>query len=337
MVMFAPATKKQSKLRMALVGPSGSGKTFTALRIAKGLADGGKIAVVDTERGSASKYSDKFAFDVLELESHAPERYIEAINAAASGGYECLVIDSLSHAWAGRDGILEFVDNRKRTSQGGNDFGVWRDATPKHNALIDAILNAPIDIIVTMRSKTEYVIEKDERGRSVPRKVGMQPVQRDGMEYEFDVVGDLDQNHMLVISKSRCSDIADKAYDMAGEELGGILRGWLSDGERVTLAKQVAQVIPEAKPVAPAPEPKAQESRTGKPAWWDYYNAQMKKRNVLGAHVAEVLSAMFDEKIEKASGSAIQRFIDGNLEPGESVDPLIDNLLAMAEGVRDGA
>ena len=105
---FTKATKQEAKLRLALAGPSGSGKTYTALQIATHL--GGPIALVDTERGSARKYADLFSFDVLELDSFHPERYIEAIHEAEEAGYAVLILDSLSHAWAGKDGALELVD-----------------------------------------------------------------------------------------------------------------------------------------------------------------------------------------------------------------------------------
>jgi hypothetical protein len=228
MSMFQKATKKQARLRMALIGPSGSGKTYTSLRIASRL--GKKIAVIDTEKGSASKYSDQFGFDVLELETFGPQRYIDAIKAAGDAGYEVLVIDSLSHAWNGKGGALELVDQATARSKSGNSYTAWRDVTPLHNDLIDAILRAKCHVIATMRVKTEYVIEKDEKtGKSTPRKVGLAPVQRDGMEYEFDVVGDMD-NAQLVITKTRCPAIAKAVVNEPGSEFADTLKAWLTDG-----------------------------------------------------------------------------------------------------------
>jgi hypothetical protein len=226
---FIPATKKQSRLRLALVGPSGSGKTYTALSIAEHLGE--RVAVVDTERGSASKYSHRFRFDVLELETFPPDAYIRAIQDAEKAGYDVLVLDSLSHAWAGKGGLLEFVDQTAKRSQSNNSFAAWREATPKHNALIDAMLQSRVHLIVTMRSKVEYVVDRDPgTGKMAPRKVGMQPVQREGLEYEFDVVGDLDQDNNLIISKTRCEALHGQLYHRAGAEIAAILRGWLTDG-----------------------------------------------------------------------------------------------------------
>lgn len=224
---FRKATKAQAKLRMAITGPSGSGKTFTALSVASAL---GHIAVIDTERGSASKYADLFDFDVLELTEYHPRNYIDAIQAARDGGYDVLIIDSLSHAWTGQGGVLELVDRAAKRSQTQNSFAAWRDVTPLHNQLVDTILGTSLHIIATMRSKTEYVLEKDDRGRTSPRKVGLAPVQRDGMEYEFDVVAEMDMENNLLISKSRCIPLTNVVINRPDVRLGETLKEWLSDG-----------------------------------------------------------------------------------------------------------
>jgi hypothetical protein len=254
---FTRATKAAAKLRLGLVGPAGSGKTMTALRIAKGL--GGRVAVVDTERGSASLYSGErgMEFDVMELASYEVEKFVEAIKAAVGGGYSTLVIDSLSHAWSGKGGILEFVDNAGKRNQGGGNFGAWRDATPRHNSLVDAILGAPVHVICTLRSKVEYVVE-NVGGRNQVRKVGLQPVQRDGLEYEFTVVGDVTQDHDLVVTKTRAAFLKDAVIREAGEDLGRQLAEWLNNGTSapgpVAAAPQPARVGPEPAQ-APAAEP----------------------------------------------------------------------------------
>ena len=226
--MFKTATKTKSKLRMAIIGPSGGGKTFSALRI--GTALGSKVAVIDTERGSASKYSDLFKFDVAELQSHSPQDYIAAIQAAESAGYDVLIIDSLSHAWTGKDGALEQVDKAAKRSQSHNTYMAWRDVTPLHNRLVDAMLQSNCHIIATMRAKTEYVLEQNAKGHQVPRKVGLAPIQRDGMEYEFDVTADITADHELLISKTRCSSLDGKVFSKPGEDVAGLLKAWLSDG-----------------------------------------------------------------------------------------------------------
>ena len=225
---FKKATKAAAKLRLGLIGPAGSGKTMTALRVAHGL--GGRVAVIDTERGSASLYSGErgLGFDVLELETYEAEKFIQAIAQAEAEGYDVLIIDSLSHAWAGKGGILEFVDKAAKRS-GGGSFSGWRDATPLHNQLVDAILGAKLHVICTLRSKVEHVIEQ-VNGRTQVRKVGLQPVQRDGLEYEFTVVGDVTQDHELIITKTRAAWLKDQIIREAGEDLGRQLAAWLSDG-----------------------------------------------------------------------------------------------------------
>lgn len=222
---FQKATKKKTKLRLALCGVTGSGKTYSALEIAKHL--GTHFAVIDTERGSASKYAGEVAdFDVVELENFAPARYIAMLKEAAKAAYPVVVVDSLSHAWMGEGGILDQKDKKS----GNDSFGAWRTLTPQHNDLVEAILSYPGHVIVTMRSKTEYVLEKNSQGKNVPRKVGMAPVQRDGLEYEFDVVGDMDFDHTLHVTKSRCAAIADQSIRKPGEQVAKALLAWLDQG-----------------------------------------------------------------------------------------------------------
>jgi nucleoside-triphosphatase THEP1 len=251
---FQKATKAAAKLRLGLVGPAGSGKTYTALRIAKGL--GGPIAVIDTERGSASLYAGErgIDFDVIELDTYGVERFIDAIKAAADGGYATVIIDSLSHAWAGKGGILEYVDNAGKRNQGGGNFGAWRDATPRHNSLVDAILGAPVHVICTLRSKVEYVVE-NVGGRNQVRKVGLQPVQRDGLEYEFTVVGDVTQEHDLIVTKTRAAFLKDAVIREAGEDLGKQLAAWLAGGTEQRAGASSPPALSPARPVAQAAAP----------------------------------------------------------------------------------
>lgn len=226
---FQKATKRSARLRMALIGVAGAGKTYTALSVAQHL--GKKIAVIDTERGSASKYSDMFEFDVLEIDSYGPKTYIEAMEAAEEAGYEVLIIDSLSHAWAGKDGALEQVDKVAKRSQSNNNFGAWRDVSPQHNAMVDAIISSRMHVIATMRAKTEYVQEKDPKtGRTSVRKVGMAPIQRDGLEYEFDVVANLDSENNFVVGKTRCPALSGAVFNKAGKDVASRLKAWLTDG-----------------------------------------------------------------------------------------------------------
>lgn len=224
---FRKATKTQAKLRMALFGPSGSGKTYSALAIAGAF---GTVAVIDTEHGSAKKYADLFEFDVVELTDYQPKHYIELIRSA--GDYDVLVIDSLTHAWSGTGGVLDMVDKAAARAQN-NKFAGWREGTPEHNRLIDAILSAAPHIIVTMRSKTEYVLEPDSRGKLAPRKVGTAPVQRDGMEYEFDIVAEMNADNELVISKTRFPRLKGEVIKEPTRALGELILHQLQEGAPV--------------------------------------------------------------------------------------------------------
>jgi hypothetical protein len=261
---FQRASKKHSRLRMALMGVAGSGKTYTALNIAKHL--GGPVAVVDTERGSASKYSDQFEFDVLELDTFSPQTYIEAIQAAEEAGYNVLIIDSMSHAWTGKEGALDQVTRATKRSQSGNTFAAWRDVTPLHNAMIDTILSSKMHIIGTMRAKTEYVQEKNEKtGKITVRKVGLAPVQRDGLEYEFDVVADLDQDNNLIIGKTRCPQVAGMVIPKAGKEIALKLTAWLSDGGAANAQNSFNRTEAVAQPAAQPVAQQAPKSRIPEP------------------------------------------------------------------------
>lgn len=265
---FKKATKLHTKLRMALSGPSGSGKTYSALSIAKYLAEDGPIAVIDTEKERAKLYSDIFTFDHVALISYEPQNYIEMIKAAEQFGYKVLVIDSLSHCWFGKNGLLEFVD-MKAASKTENKFTAWRYATPLYNQLIDTMLGCNMHLIVTMRSKTDYVMEEyneNNHRRSKIRKVGLQPVMRDGIEYEFDITGDMDMENNLIVDKTRCSELRGKVFHEPGQDIATIVLNWLKEeklsnnlvndehlqqseldsSNRNTLIKEIKELIPQA-------------------------------------------------------------------------------------------
>jgi hypothetical protein len=240
MTMFKKAERKKAKLRLALSGTSGSGKTYGALQIAKGI--GGKVAVLDTERGSASLYADMMDFDVVELgPPYEPERFIEVMDAAAKAGYDVLIIDSITHEWKGAGGMLEIVDNIARAKFRGNSYAAWNEGDKRHRRFVDAMLHSPMHIIVTMRSKAVYV-EGERNGKKTIQKQGAAPEQRDGIEYEFTAVLDLTvDGNLAVKSKDRTRLFGDPF--VITEDTGRQLREWLESG---------AELKPEPKP---APEP----------------------------------------------------------------------------------
>lgn len=238
---FAPAVRAKSKLRLAINGVAGSGKTYTALKVASNMVTPGRrnngqarIAMIDSERGSARLYAGVDGlqpFDVLELQANSagvimPELYLDAIRMAEQYGYEFLIIDSLSHAW---EGVLE-VKAQLDKKPNSNSYTNWRDVTPLHNRLVDSILSYNGHVIACMRVKMEHVIEKDDRGKNVVRKVGLKSVMRDGVEYEFSVVMDMSDDNSGAITKTRCMELTGQIIAKPGVELAHTLNQWLETG-----------------------------------------------------------------------------------------------------------
>lgn len=227
---FVKATRKRAKLKLAITGPSGSGKTYSALRLAAGLTD--KIAFIDSENGSASLYSDRFNFDVMDI---APpfthEKFTAAIKEAVSAGYEAVIIDSASHFW---EGILEYKN--KLDARGGNSYTNWNEAGVKFKDIISAVLQSPVHIICCMRSKMDYVMETNDKGKQAPKKVGLAPIMRDGIEYEFTTVFDVDMSHQAKTSKDRTGLFLDHIFQVT-EETGKTLQAWMDSGEVVVAQK----------------------------------------------------------------------------------------------------
>jgi AAA domain len=223
---FKKAVKEKAKLRMIVSGASGAGKTYTSLRVARGLGD--KIALVDSEFKSASKYADLFDFDVMDLLDTSPQTYINAIAEAEKAGYDVIVLDSLTHAW---ESVKSTVDRIAQQSQSKNSFNAWLKGSELWAQLEKAIMSAKIHVICTARAKMEYVIEKDEKsGKSLPKKVGMAPEVRQGSEYAFDVFLEMDYEHNGRIPKTRCNALDDYFAHKPSEALGETLKAWLSDG-----------------------------------------------------------------------------------------------------------
>lgn len=246
MSAFKKATKTQAKLRLALAGLAGAGKTYSALAIASAIAEqmrsaghgAGRIALIDTEHESASLYADRFDFDTMPLDNHSPRAYVEGIKEAEQAGYDLIIIDSLSHAWAGKNGALEQKDNA--AARGGNSWTAWRDITPMHNALVDAMLACRMHLIATMRTKMEY-IQTTEGGKTKIEKVGLAAIQREGMEYEFTIVGDLDLSNMMRVSKTRLAGVLNPGdtFERPGELFARKVYGWLMSGAvPVAVARQ---------------------------------------------------------------------------------------------------
>jgi hypothetical protein len=225
MNQFTKASRHRCRIKLALQGASGSGKTYSSLLLAYGLTgDWNKIAVIDTENGSSHLYSKLGPYSVLQLTPpFSPENYSEAIEMAVKEGFECLIIDSMSHEWNGSGGILDI-----HGAMPGNSFTNWAKVTPRHNRFMQTILQSDIHVIGTMRSKTDYVMN-EKNGRSVPEKVGMKATQREDVEYEFTLVFELNQQHMAQVSKDRTGLFRSLPEVKLTSDIGMLINDWCTN------------------------------------------------------------------------------------------------------------
>ena len=235
------AMRKQAKIKLALQGPSGSGKTYSALLLAAGMTDWSKIAVIDTENHSADLYAHLGDYSVLQLSKpFSPERYIEAIQTCEDAKMEVIIIDSVSHEWEGSGGILDLHGNMP-----GNSFTNWAKMTPRHNAFVQKILESPCHIISTIRTKQDYILS-EKNGKMVPEKVGLKGITRDGMDYEFTIVFDLDIKHNAAASKDRTGLWANKPPFVISPKHGERILNWCNT---TTSIAEVTKLVQEAKDV----------------------------------------------------------------------------------------
>ncbi len=236
-MLFKQATREKAKLRMALTGPSGSGKTLSGIYVAYGMTgDWSKIAVIDTEHGRAKFYADRsdlgtgrFLHAVMAA-PFSPEKYKQYVAEAeqAVGEDGVILIDSFSHAWEGEGGVLEIKD-QIASRDNRNGYTAWSEAGKLQNNLVNTILSANCHTIVTLRAKTQYVLEENDRGRMQPVKVGLAPIQRENTEYEFDTVLWLNRaDHMAYASKD--TTFLDRYGAVITPELGKQIKAWLDEG-----------------------------------------------------------------------------------------------------------
>lgn len=271
---FQPAVREQAKLRLAFCGLSGTGKTMSALAVASAISymirksgrGQGRIAFIDTERGSGSLYAmtpkmrrdyesmsiddgyawcvknRRYYFDRDELTSFGPLSYVSKLREAASAGYDICIADSISHAWSGKGGALELKDNA--AARGGNSWTAWRDITPMHNDFVDAMLTCPMHLITTMRMKEAHV-QETINGKTAIVDKGLEVIQREGMKYEFTLVLEIDHAHIARVVKTRLDGVidSDQAFEKPGDAFGRQVYSWLLDGAE-----------PAQRP-APAPQP----------------------------------------------------------------------------------
>jgi hypothetical protein len=232
------ATRKKVKLRLNLSAPSGAGKTYGALLLAKGLVGSwDKIAVIDTENGSASLYEHLGDFNVIDLDPpFSPERYIDAIDACVSAGMEAIIIDSSSHEWSGPGGCLEINEKLAQARYRGNTWSAWNETTPRHDSFVQKVLHCDSHIITCTRSKMETIMGEDKK----IKKVGMKDIQRDGWEYELTVSLSIDRDtHMTVASKDRTELFEGKEPFKITEKTGMMIKDWCDKGIMPEKPKEV--------------------------------------------------------------------------------------------------
>jgi len=214
--------RKQAKIKLALEGPSGSGKSFSSLLLASGMTEWNKIAVIDTESGSADLYAHLGQYNVLLLQApFTPEKYIEAIEVCENAGMEVIIIDSLSHTW---DCLLEY-----HSSLQGNSYTSWGKITPRLNSLMQKILQSSSHIICSMRTKQDYILT-EKNGKMVPEKIGLKAVMRDGIDYEFTIVFDIDIKHNAVANKDRTGMFMGKPEFIITPDIGKRILDWCNSG-----------------------------------------------------------------------------------------------------------
>lgn len=228
--------RKRAKIKMALQGSAGAGKTYSALLLAKGLTNGdfSKVAIIDSENGSADLYAHLGQYNVLSLTPpFTPENYIKAIEVCEKAGMEVIIIDSISQCW---DELLDF-----HSKLAGNSFTNWAKVTPRQKTFMDRILQANAHIIATMRTKQDYVLQQKD-GKFIPEKVGLKAVQRDGVDYEFTLVFDVDAKHFAVSSKDRTNLFSGKPEFIISAATGRKILEWCNNGTSLEdVRKQIQQ------------------------------------------------------------------------------------------------
>lgn len=237
------ATRKKSKLRLNISGPAGSGKTYSALLMAKGLVgDWSKIAVIDTENGSASLYEHLGEFNTIDLKPpFSPERYIQAIDTCIAAGMELIIIDSSTHEWNGAGGCIEINEHLAQTKFKGNTWSAWSVTTPRHDAFVNKVLQSPVHMITCTRSKMETVMTDDKK----VKKLGMKDLQREGWEYELTVSLNIDRDtHTATASKDRTELFEKMDPFVITEQTGVLIKEWCERG--VDVEAEMAAKVKEA-------------------------------------------------------------------------------------------
>lgn len=286
--MMRKAQRRKAKLRLGISGPSGGGKTLGALLLGYGITDNWEdICLIDSENYSGDLYAncnkggiDIGEYNIISLTApYSPDKYVAAIKECEAAGIKVIIIDSLTHAWDGEGGLLDKKGQIEKSNKPGiNSWTAWRDITPMHNRLVEAILSSKCHIIATLRAKMEHVQEKDpSTGRNVIKKIGMKPIQRDGMEYEFTTFVDVDQDHQCTSSKDRTSIVDGRVFQLS-PSLGKQFLEWLESGV-------------DAPDPTPPPKPEEQVN-------WQQFWGSVKALGYDKEAVHQIATELFGEEVE---------------------------------------
>lgn len=244
MGLFQKASKSQAKMRLAIYGASGSGKTWTSLFVATRFLErlkefgvntrNGRIALIDTEFGSACEYADQFDFDHLAIQEFSPQVCVQCLETAARENYPIVIFDQISSEWTGQGGILEIVEKFAERDFRGNKVAGWGKGTPMHDRFINGIHKSPYHIICTMRAKTQWLFAAGEDGKTNPQKIGVAPVARPSTDYEFSVVMRLDQTHAGYITKTRGLPVDGMIFEPVDARFADLLADYYGNRTGVT-------------------------------------------------------------------------------------------------------
>jgi len=339
MAGFKKAKREKIWLKVLMAGSSGSGKSYSALRVAKGIAQktGGKIASIDTENGRIRYYANEFDFDDLQLEApYTPEKYIEAIEDAIDGEYAVLIIDSISHEW---DYCLDV-----HSKMPGNSYTNWAKITPRHNKFMEKVLQSPVHVLATVRGKDEYLLE-DKNGKQVPKKVGLGYKQRGDIEYEYTVTFNIDQQSHIATQTKDNTHLFEERYEVLTEKDGMALYDWANSGDapiakkvvienkpvkEVVVEKEVVQeeeeVIQEITSNDELPFPEIDES--DEPDFDDEPSAQDLQKKIT------IIAKTFEASAKKEFGAKVKTILvsTANYNKCEDIDQL-QEILTIAESM----
>lgn len=237
MSLIKKVDRKSTKIKIGISGSSGSGKTYSAILIAKGLVPAEKILFIDSENG-VDMYQDTGISDKIEFNPpYSLSKLKEYIELAIKEGYQCVIIDSMTHCWSGEGGILEEVERLTNGKYKGFGMQAWKEITPIYRSFLNYIAKCPLHVIVTFRSKTEYSVEKNDSGKNVVRKLGLKEEFRDGIDYEFSMFMNMDQSHMAHVSKDRTRLFTDTSFTPS-EATGAAIKEWCESGSQSDMPSQ---------------------------------------------------------------------------------------------------